>query len=104
MNFSIEYPETPNRRQFQNSLFSLTVQPVRVNNLGAPLLGLAKSIYIIAHAQRACGKNPTRLVRSFGLPLTMNGMNRTHFEPERVSSIVFVISVISAQSNQCDCY
>ena len=55
MNFSIEkseendlikqYAETPERGQFQNPFFSLTVQPVRINNRRTPLLGLAKSIY-----------------------------------------------------------
>ena len=34
----------PKRGQFQNLLFSLTLQPVRINNPGAPLLALAKSI------------------------------------------------------------
>ena len=53
MNFSIkeseenylikQYPETPKRGQFQKPLFSLSVQPVRINNPGAPLLGLAKA-------------------------------------------------------------
>ena len=31
--------------QFQSLLFSLILQPVRINKPGAPLLGLAKSIY-----------------------------------------------------------
>ena len=37
-----QYPETSKRGEFQDPLFSLTVQPVRINNPGAPLLGLAK--------------------------------------------------------------
>ena len=32
-------------RTIRNLLFSQTVQAERINNLGAPLLGLAKSIY-----------------------------------------------------------
>ena len=40
-----QWPETPKRGQFKNLLFSLTIQPVRINNPEAPLLGLAKSIY-----------------------------------------------------------
>ena len=35
----------PKRGQFQSLLFSLILQPVRINNPRAPLLGLAKSIY-----------------------------------------------------------
>ena len=35
----------PKGGQFQSLLFSLILQPVRINNPGAPLLGLAKSIY-----------------------------------------------------------
>ena len=34
-------------RTIQNLLFSQTVQAVRINNQGAPLLGLAKSIYYV---------------------------------------------------------
>ena len=54
MNFSIEeskehdlikqQPETPERKQSETFLFSLTLQAARINNQGAPLLGLAKSI------------------------------------------------------------
>ena len=33
-------------RTIRNLLFSLTLQAVRINNQGAPLLGLAKSIYL----------------------------------------------------------
>ena len=33
------------RTFFTNLLFALTLQEVRINNQGAPLLGLAKSIY-----------------------------------------------------------
>ena len=40
-----QYPEKPKGGQFQNLLFSLILQPVRINKPGAPLLGLAKSIY-----------------------------------------------------------
>ena len=32
-------------RTIRNLLFSLTLKAVRINNQGAPLLGLAKSIY-----------------------------------------------------------
>ena len=32
-------------RTIRNLLFSLTLQAVRINSQGAPLLGLAKSIY-----------------------------------------------------------
>ena len=42
-----QYPGKPRGGQFQNLLFSLILQPVRINKPGAPLLGLAKSIYII---------------------------------------------------------
>ena len=56
MNFSIEESKendliikaaTGNikTRTIRNLLFSLTLQAVRINNQGAPLLGLAKSIY-----------------------------------------------------------
>ena len=56
MNFSIEEskdndliikPATGNikTRTIRNLLFSQTLQAVRINNQGAPLLGLAKSIY-----------------------------------------------------------
>ena len=34
-------------RTIRNLLFSQTVQAVRIDNQGAPLLGLAKSIYLI---------------------------------------------------------
>ena len=40
-----QYLEKPKRGQFQSLLFSLIQQPVRINIPGAPLLGLAKSIY-----------------------------------------------------------
>ena len=39
------YPGKPKRGQFQSLLFSLILEPVRTNNPGAPLLGLAKSLY-----------------------------------------------------------
>ena len=56
MNFSIEESKenyliikaaTGNikMRTIRNLLFSQTLQAVRINNQGAPLLGLAKSIY-----------------------------------------------------------
>ena len=56
MNFSIEESKendliikaaTGNikTRTIRNLLFSQTVQAVRINNQGAPLLGLAKSMY-----------------------------------------------------------
>ena len=35
------------REQFQSLSFSLILQPVRINKPGAPLLGLAKSIYYL---------------------------------------------------------
>ena len=58
MNFSIEESKendliikaaTGNfqTRTIRNLLFSQTLQAVRINDQGAPLLGLAKSIYII---------------------------------------------------------
>ena len=40
-----QYPGKPKGRHFQSLLFSLILQPVRINKPGAPLLGLAKSIY-----------------------------------------------------------
>ena len=40
-----QYPGKPKGEQFQNLLFSLILQPVRISKPGAPLLGLAKSIY-----------------------------------------------------------
>ena len=40
-----QYPGKPKGGQFQNLLFSLILQPVRINKPGASLLGLAKSIY-----------------------------------------------------------
>ena len=64
MNFSIEESKendliikaaTGNikTRTIRNLLFSLTLQAVRINNQGAPLLGLAKSIYyILRHAKK----------------------------------------------------
>ena len=58
MNFSIEKikendliikaaTENIKMRTIRNLLFSQTVQAVRINNQGAPLLGLAKSIYYL---------------------------------------------------------
>ena len=55
MNFSIKerqendlikhYPETPKRGQFHNLLFSITVQPVRINDPGLALPdGTGKSV------------------------------------------------------------
>ena len=38
-------PGKPKGGQFQSLLFSLILQPVSINKPGAPLLGLAKSIY-----------------------------------------------------------
>ena len=38
-------PRKPKGGPFQSLLFSLILQPVRINKPGAPLLGLAKSIY-----------------------------------------------------------
>ena len=40
-----QFPGKPRGGQFQSLLFSLILQPVRINKPGAPLLGLAKSIY-----------------------------------------------------------
>ena len=40
-----QFPGKPKGGQFQSLLFSLILQPVRINKPGAPLLGLAKSIY-----------------------------------------------------------
>ena len=40
-----QYPGKPKDGQFQSLLFSLILDPVRINKPGAPLLGLAKSIY-----------------------------------------------------------
>ena len=40
-----EFAGKPKGGQFQSLLFSLILQPVRINKPGAPLLGLAKSIY-----------------------------------------------------------
>ena len=40
-----QFPVKPKGGQFQSLLFSLFLQPVRMNKPGAPLLGLAKSIY-----------------------------------------------------------
>ena len=56
MNFSIEESKDNDlnikaatrkikMRTIRNLLFSQTVQAVKINNQGAPLLGLAKSIY-----------------------------------------------------------
>ena len=42
-----QYPGKPKGGQFQSLLFSLILQPVRINKPGAPLLGLAKSIYYL---------------------------------------------------------
>ena len=44
-----QYPGKPKGGQFQSLLFSLILQPVRINKPGAPLLGLAKSIYYCFH-------------------------------------------------------
>ena len=41
-----QYLGKPKGGQFQSLLFSLILQPVRINKPGAPLLGLAKSIYL----------------------------------------------------------
>ena len=40
-----QFPGKPKGGQFQSLSFSLILQPVRINKPGAPLLGLAKSIY-----------------------------------------------------------
>ena len=40
-----QFTGKPKGGQFQSLLFSLILQPVRINKPGAPLLGLAKSIY-----------------------------------------------------------
>ena len=40
-----QFPGKPKGGQFQSLLFSLILKPVRINKPGAPLLGLAKSIY-----------------------------------------------------------
>ena len=40
-----QYPGKPKGGQIQSLLFSLILQPVRINKPGAPLLGLAKSRY-----------------------------------------------------------
>ena len=59
MNFSIEESKENDliikastgsikTRKIRNLLFSLTLQAVRLNNQGAPLLGLAKSKYMLA--------------------------------------------------------
>ena len=40
-----QFPGKPKGGQFQSLLFSLILQPVRINKPGAPLLGLAKSLY-----------------------------------------------------------
>ena len=40
-----QYLGKPKGGQFQSLLFLLILQPVRINKPGAPLLGLAKSIY-----------------------------------------------------------
>ena len=64
MNFSIEESKendliikaaTGNikTRTIGNLLFSLTIQAVRLNNQGAPLSGLAKSIYYVFIANSA---------------------------------------------------
>ena len=48
MNFSTEESKENDliiKPAIRNFLFSLTLQAVRLNNQGAPLLGLAKSIY-----------------------------------------------------------
>ena len=42
-----QYPGKPKSGQFQSLLFSLILQPVRIKKPGAPLLGLAKSIYYL---------------------------------------------------------
>ena len=58
MNFSIEESKESDliikaatgnikTRTIRNLLFSLPLQAVRINNQGAPLLGLAKSIYYL---------------------------------------------------------
>ena len=63
MNFSIEESKendliikaaTGNikTRTIRNFLFSLTLLAVRINNQGAPLLGLAKSIYYLLKTMR----------------------------------------------------
>ena len=47
INIIKQFPGKPKGGQFQSLLFSLILQPVRINKPGAPLLGLAKSIYYI---------------------------------------------------------
>ena len=46
-----QFPGKPKGGQFQSLLFSLILQPVRINKPGAPLLGLAKSIYYFVYAK-----------------------------------------------------
>ena len=40
-----KYPGKPKGGQFQSLLYSVILQPVRIKKPGAPILGLAKSIY-----------------------------------------------------------
>ena len=50
-----QFPGKPKGGQFQSLLFSLILQPVRINKPGAPLLGLAKSIYYLLFCpERTC--------------------------------------------------
>ena len=42
-----QYPGKPKGGQFQSLLFPPILQPVRINKPGAPVLGLAKSIYYV---------------------------------------------------------
>ena len=55
MNFSAEESKENDliiKAAIRNFLFSLTLQVVRLNNQGAPLLGLAKSIYYMSKWNR----------------------------------------------------
>ena len=45
-----QYPGKPKGGRSPSLLFSLILQPVRINKPGAPLLGLAKSIYYCVDA------------------------------------------------------
>ena len=66
--------------QEADSLFSLILQPVRINKPGAPLLGLAKSIYYF----RMTGIYP-----SFMVEISQNIKESTSYERSSGTSYFF---------------
>ena len=95
-----QYPGKPKGGQFQSLLFLLIQQPVRINRLGAPLLGLAKSIYYvdceIISVRPANGQKPNGTSGPYYLV-------KPPFDPDFMLlriSLFFILSKVSAKRAQ----